>query len=268
MITLPWGAWAAVAAGGALLLWRPDPTWLARHRLGVVGSPVWPRRVALAVGLPAVPVVLGLVEAVAALIVVAVALGVAVFVTGQVRRDRRRAAARRSHERVTEVADALAAELRAGVVPMRALTAAAADLEVVDLAAQVAALGGDVPEALRTAAGQPGCQALADLAAAWHVSESCGAPLADVVDRVARGHRFESTLIDEVRAGIEPARATGRLLAVLPLFGLVLGSTMGADPVRVVTTTLPGAACLAVGVALACVGVRWIDATADRAERA
>jgi tight adherence protein B len=48
-------------------------------------------------------------------------------------------------------------------------------------------------------------------------------------------------------------------MAVLPVLGLSLGAGMGADPVQVLTGTVVGAFCLAGGLALACVGVAWVD---------
>jgi tight adherence protein B len=56
-----------------------------------------------------------------------------------------------------------------------------------------------------------------------------------------------------------PARATARLMAFLPLIGIVLGTTLGADPIRVLTGTTIGVACWGSGLALACVGVWWIE---------
>ncbi|MFT4298765.1 MAG: type II secretion system protein [Aeromicrobium sp.] len=267
LAAVPWAAWASLAAGCWVTLLRPEPAWLVRHRLGgPCGTIRWPLLVVALAVAPVLPVALRLVEGVAALIVVATGAAVAAFSVSQVRRSHRRTQARRCHREVAEIVDVLAAELRAGVLPHQGLATVAADLDLVVPAARAAAAGGDVPEVLRSVARAPGCAGLAAVAAAWQVSEECGAPLSAVLDRVARAQRFETELSDEVSASLEPARATGRLLAVLPVFGLLLGAGLGSDPVRVVTTTLPGALCLAAGALLACLGVRWIDATADRAE--
>ncbi|MCK5891541.1 type II secretion system protein [Aeromicrobium sp.] len=267
MIALPFSTWAAVATGCTVLLARPDPGWVAAHRLRVAAPVRWPARLLLAVGVPAVATLPPLVHGAAALVVVATACGVAVFARRELRRGRQREQVRAAVREVTELVDALAAEMRAGVLPHRALNTVAVDHPLLAPAAQVAGLGGDTSDALRAAAGGPGRSGLDALAGAWHVSETCGAPLAEVLDRVARALRFETELGEEVRSTVEPARATGRLLAVLPLLGLFLGAGLGADPVHVVTATLPGALSLAAGTALACAGVRWIETTADRAER-
>ncbi|MEG9224993.1 type II secretion system F family protein [Aeromicrobium sp. Sec7.5] len=267
MSAVPFAAWAAVAAGCALLLARPDPRWVASHRLPDSALARWPPRLFLVVLVPGVAGLLPLLDGVAVLLVLVTALGVAVFASRELRRGRHRQEVRVAVQEVTELVDALAAEMRAGVLPHRALATVAVDHPLLAPAAQVAELGGDTADALRVAADVPGRSGLDALAGAWHVSEACGAPLAEVLDRVARGLRFETELADDVRSTVEPARATGRLLAALPLLGLFLGAGLGADPVEVITSTLPGAASVAAGTALACAGVRWIDATADRAER-
>jgi tight adherence protein B len=51
--------------------------------------------------------------------------------------------------------------------------------------------------------------------------------------------------------------ATARTVLVMPGAGLLLAACLGFDPLRVLTTTVPGAACLAVGTALVAVGWRW-----------
>lgn len=267
MITLPFSTWAAVAVGCALLLVRPDPRWVAAHRLAGSVPARWLPRLVLAVAVPGAVALLPLLDGPAALIVLGTALGVAAFARRELRRGRQREAVRVAVREVTQLVDALAAEMRAGVLPHRALATIAVDHPLLAPAAQVAELGGDTADALRLAADGPGRAGLDAVAGAWHVSETCGAPLADVLDRVARGLRFETELGDEVRSTVEPARATGRLLAVLPLLGLFLGAGLGADPVHVVTATLPGALSVAAGTVLACAGVRWIETTADRSER-
>lgn len=71
----------------------------------------------------------------------------------------------------------------------------------------------------------------------------------------------------EVQSGVAPARATGRLMAMLPVVGLALGSGMGSDPVALLTGTVPGGLCLAAGSACACAGVAWVNRIAATAER-
>ena len=261
MIWLTWGA--AVSTATALLLARPPATWVVRIRLGDRLARDHPR-------VPKRPLLLGLVVmagvavAVAAsglsVVIVALTLGGAgLFALRQVRLSRARATAVSTRAQTGAVLDLLAAELRSGILPGHALAAVADDLPVLRPAATAAAHGGDVVSALRAASSAPGAGALADLAGAWHIADRAGAPLADVLDRVAAAVRGDADVDREVQAEAAPARATGRLMAVLPVFGLALGAGMGADPVHVLTGTVLGATCLAAGLALACAGMAWVD---------
>jgi len=200
------------------------------------------------------------------LVVVAVAVGVAAFGLRQWRRAVRR---RRLGDRRRQVAEAIglmSAELRAGILPQRALQGLAPEFPFLTAAARAADLGGDVPAALRAAADESGAELLAELSGAWLVAERAGAPLSRVLDRLEETARGELEIEREVESGLAPARATGRLMAVLPVFGLALGSGMGGDPVAVLTGTYPGVLCLAAGCALACVGVAWVERIASSAE--
>ncbi len=192
-------------------------------------------------------------------IVLATMLGTALFVLRQIRAARSRSASLCTRSQTIAAIDLLAAELRAGILPGHALLALADDAPSLRPAAVAATHGGDVVTAFRSASTHPGAGALADLAGAWHVAERAGAPLAQVLDRVATSARDDAEIDREVQAEAAPARATGRLMAVLPVLGLSLGAGMGADPVHVLTGTVVGASCLAGGVALACAGVVWVD---------
>jgi len=58
--------------------------------------------------------------------------------------------------------------------------------------------------------------------------------------------------------------ATARLLAVLPLGVLLLGSGLGGDPIGFLLGTTPGLVCLCAGVALEYLGLRWLARIGDR----
>jgi tight adherence protein B len=55
-------------------------------------------------------------------------------------------------------------------------------------------------------------------------------------------------------------------MALLPVFGLTLGTVLGAHPVHVLFATWPGVACLGVGLGLSCTGVWWIERIVTKAE--
>lgn len=177
------------------------------------------------------------------------------------RRDRlhRRAAVR-------EACEAIAAELRAGRSPTRALEAATSVLPDLASVASVSRMGGDISTALR-AVDAPGSAPLAKLAVAWSVAADAGAGLATVVDRVANDLRAEEELRAEVTSQLAGARASARMLAALPLLGPLLGVGAGSSPVGFLLASPSGLACLVSGCALAGVGLLWVERLARGAER-
>jgi tight adherence protein B len=261
---------AAVFASSATLLWRPPGRWVAQHRLALDPVRRPPSRPAIAIGASiAIVVAAGHVGVSGPHVVLVVTIaGVGVFGLRQWRAGRRRERLRERRRLVSEAIGLMSAELRAGILPQRVLTGLAREFDFFGPASRAAELGGDVAAALRTAADEIGAELLDDLAGAWLVAERAGAPLARVLDRLeetARGD-LDIDIEREVEAGLAPARATGRLMAVLPVFGLALGSGMGGDPVTILTGTLPGVLCLAAGCGLACVGVAWVERIAASAE--
>lgn len=256
---------AAVAAVVAVLLWRPPGRWILRHRLGRPPVEVSRSLVAWSIAVVVGVSVAGQVRG-PRLVLAATVVGVAVFAARQLGRSRRQELVRRRRAEVAEVLALMAAELRSGLLPAQTLTGLADDFVFLAPAARSAGLGGDVPAALRDAAAVPGRESLLEVAAAWQVAERAGAPVAVVLGRLEDAVRDRREIEREVQAGVGPARATGRLMAVLPVVGLGLGSGMGGDPVAVLTGTWIGVACLAAGCALACLGVAWVEQIATATE--
>nr|WP_308072495.1 type II secretion system F family protein [Streptomyces bambusae] len=181
---------------------------------------------------------------------------------------RRRAAQAQRRERAAEVVAVCAAvvgELRAGLQPGQALTAAVREsadgrggpgpADAALLAA--AAFGGDVPAALRQAAAEPGAAGLAGLAACWRVSVDGGAGLAAGLDRLERALRAERDQRESLRAQLAGARSTAAVLALLPVVALLIGTALGAGPLKVLFHTPLGLGCLAAGLLLEGLGVAW-----------
>jgi tight adherence protein B len=177
-------------------------------------------------------------------------------------RARRREAETRA-ERVLEACELLAADVAAGQPPARSLTAAAASWPELGPVAQAAALGGDVPAALREAAKRPGAAELRLVAAAWAVSHRTGAGLADALDRVAGTVRADRATRRVVAGELASARATARMMAALPLLVLVLGAGGGASPWGFLLGTPAGVLCLGAGLGLGALGLWWIERIAD-----
>ncbi|MGW4876583.1 type II secretion system F family protein [Streptomyces sp. NPDC004262] len=166
----------------------------------------------------------------------------------------------------------LAGELRAGRQPGEALLRAARDSgglgEARAAVVAAARFGGDVPSALVTAARRPGADGLLGLAACWRVAVDQGAGLAAGLGRLETALRAERDQRADLRAQLSGARATVVLLAALPALGLLLGSAMGADPLRVLLRTGAGLGCLAAGAVFEGAGMWWAARIVRGAEAA
>lgn len=176
---------------------------------------------------------------------------------------RRRGAARTAEEHLLEACELIAADLRAGLTPETALARAATDWPALAPVAAAADLGVDVPGAFRVAAAGPGQRDLLLVAGAWQVSQRSGSALAAGMTRVAGRLRQARSSRAIVRSELASARATARLLAVLPFLSLAMGSGVGGDPVRFLVGTPWGFGCLASGLLLDLVGLWWIDRLAE-----
>lgn len=155
---------------------------------------------------------------------------------------RRRAARRRSEAvvRALDATAALAGDLRAGAAPAGALRAAQSGLS------PAAASGGVEVERLGRR-----------VAAACTVSEATGAPLADLLDRLALDAWARDRIRQAATAQAAGVAATAWLLAALPLAGIGVGYGMGADPLRVLLHTPTGAGCALLALALQVAGLAW-----------
>ncbi|MFF7230766.1 type II secretion system F family protein [Streptomyces sioyaensis] len=183
---------------------------------------------------------------------------------GAVRARDRRAAA------VITLCAAVAGELRAGRQPAQALLAAGTPgLGAAGSAVTAAArYGGDVPQALRAAARLPGAEGLTGMAACWQVAVEGGVGLASGLERIAAGLSAQRDQRDELRAQLAGPRATALMLALLPVGGLLMGSALGADPLRVLLHTPAGWGCLVIGGLLEWGGVAWTARIVAAAEGA
>lgn len=165
-----------------------------------------------------------------------------------------------------ELCDALAAELDGGLPAVTALERSCASWPELASVVSAARLGDDVGAALRRCSQLPGAEGLRAVGAAWDVASRSGAALAVVLSRVATGLRNDQESRAEVAAALGPPRATAKMLAVLPVFGIGLGFSMGADPLRFLLHTGAGVVCLSAGAALALLGVWWVERLAAAAE--
>jgi tight adherence protein B len=173
-------------------------------------------------------------------------------------------AADRRCRALVESLGALAAELRAGRPLVEATVAAVdgcPDPELADALGPVLRLGRPPPGPV---ADEP-TRALARVAAAVRLSTSTGCSLAAVVIAVEDDLRARLHAEQELRSAVAGPRASATVLAGLPVLGLLMGSGVGADPWRVLTTTGTGTVLLVLGVGLELTGLAWSARLARRA---
>jgi tight adherence protein B len=171
---------------------------------------------------------------------------------------RSRAAARRAGE-VARACDLLGSLVAIGHIPATALRIAAEDAPVLAPVAAAQRVGAEVPAALRVAGVPPGAHGLVRLAQAWEVGERTGAPMGQALAAVAEAVRRDHAIEEVVATELAGPRASGQVLAVLPVLGLATGFAMGGEPLAFFTTGIVGPGCLVAGTALACLGVVWTD---------
>jgi tight adherence protein B len=249
---------AALLAAVALALWLPT------HALPATTPPHAAMKGALAAaGVVALVLWLPADWLVPALLAAAAAIG------GRELWSRRtaRAAADARSLRVLETCEQLAAELTAGQPPGAALVRAAEDWPDLAPVAAAHAVGADVPDALRALATTPGAEDLRLLGAAWQVAHRTGQGLAGAVDRVARDLVAARSTRCVVDGELASARSTARLVAVLPVAALAMGSGVGGDPLDFLLHSPAGWACLAAGLAFGLAGLAWIEALARDVDR-
>ncbi|MFB4352842.1 type II secretion system F family protein [Microbacterium sp. LS_15] len=96
-----------------------------------------------------------------------------------------------------------------------------------------------------------------DLAAAWEVATTVGAPLAEVLRMIADTLRDAAAAADDVRIALAEPAGTARLLLWMPFAGLVLGFALGFDTLGIVATNTVGAGCVVAGLALVLAARAW-----------
>lgn len=262
-----------VIAAGAVLTWPGQtPTrrlhdLFGRRRRAFRRSRTWRR---------ALPAMAG-VAVLGALLVFGLGVAVALAVAGLTGRSlwlvhQRQRNQLSSAEAMTDAVQAMVAELRSGAHPVVAAESAAKDAReparsVLTSVAATARLGGDPAPALDRSALEHSelAPVLRPLGHAWALAQRHGLPLADVLDAVCRDVTGRVRFAHRVHARMAGPRASGTVLAVLPLLGVLLGTGMGADPLRVLFTGSLGQFLLAVGTSLICVGLYWINRLTSRA---
>ena len=254
------GLACASFATACVLWWPADPS--GRAAAWLTGPATSKRRVVSAGSLLPLLVAAGVIVATAVvtpqalvwLVPALVCVCTVGWLVGQARTEHSR---REAADEVVQACQAVAAQLRVGDVPARALARVAADSPLLQPVAATQAIGGDVPAALRAVAGSPGCHGLSGLARSWQLCQVTGAPIADAANRVADGLRSDAAAERLVEAELAAPRASGRMLAALPALGIALGYVSGGDPIAFLSGTWVGQLCLAAAVCLVCAGLVW-----------
>lgn len=262
----------AVLAGGALacavLMWcQPDGDRRLRNLLNERSHHRGPgRTVLVAAGTVALVVAVVLVAPglLAWIVIVAVIGSTLAWVTRQHLYSSRAA---RQAAQIAQACQVIAAQLRIGRTPTQALDTAAQDCNVLAGCVSAQQIGADVADVLLELSTRPGCAGLANLSRAWRLCERTGGPLSPTTRRVADAISAERQLQSEIAAELAVPRATGKLLAMLPVVGVAMGFMAGGDPLSFLVSTLPGRACLAGAVLFACAGLLWTELIASRAVR-
>jgi tight adherence protein B len=258
---------AVAATGVAVVLAGVSVALLVPGRLGLPEEDEGARRVSPAlVPLVVAAVLLSLWSWLSTQQLVLVALlSVAALGVGRVVQRRRRArAAERRSEQVLAVCDAMASDLAAGQPPLRSLDRAAEEWPEFAPVAVAGRMGADVPAVLRELGTRPGARQLRTLAATWQVAHETGAGLASAIAQAAEAIRADRRTARLVASELAAAHATARMLAVLPLGVLLLGSGIGGDPVGFLVGSTAGLVCLALGLGLSFTGLFWLERIADR----
>lgn len=136
---------------------------------------------------------------------------------------------------------------------------------------QPGAVADGVPPALarlvtHCAADPAASAAVRTVVAASRLTHTLGSPLAEVLDRCAVTVTEAEQARDARRVALAGPRSTARILAGLPLLGLLLGAGLGADPLGSATDGGWGTVSVLTGLLLLVAGRRWTTALVTAAE--
>lgn len=178
-------------------------------------------------------------------------------------RPRRRAVADGGADAATSV-QTLAVLLQAGAVPLVAWRhlAETGDAHAAAVVARAEA-GTPLTAAIEAEGG-----AWLDLAAAWEIAMTVGAPLAEVLRMIAETLRDAASAADDVRIALAEPAGTARLLLLMPFAGLLLGFALGFDTVGVMVGNPIGTACVVLGLLLMLAARMWTGRLLERAKPA
>jgi tight adherence protein B len=175
-------------------------------------------------------------------------------------------------DQVAAIADRLSTLLAAGLPPPTAwghLLRTEPGSAPLAAAAGGSASGAPIAEALAAAApGGSAGRAWRAIATGVALAERTGAPLADVLGRLAACLRDMAASERDVTAALTGPQLSSRLVLALPAVGIAFGFALGFDPLGVLLGTPVGLACAAAGGALFGLGILWTRRLVRRARSA
>lgn len=116
-----------------------------------------------------------------------------------------------------------------------------------------------LPDAIRSAlAGGADAEAWAGVATAWDVASQAGAPLAATLREYAGALRVRAAVERDISLALAGPRSTARIVLALPALGILFGTALGFDSLRILVTTPAGIGCLVTGLALITAALAWI----------
>lgn len=180
---------------------------------------------------------------------------------------RRHVRAEQQRQQIARFAIALADELSAGLPASTALSRAAAECAHVPHTSAAVAGGGDVAEALLADAYHTGSVTLRGLSAAWQVASGSGAGLARACRSLGTAALQRERIRRDLAGHLAGPRSTARILAVLPVVGLFLGSGFGGSPLTWLVGTPVGIVVLTAGLVLEILGLLWVRRLVRRVEQ-
>lgn len=182
-----------------------------------------------------------------------------------------RTSARRKRPSSSDSMTALAAfssEIRVGTSPRAALRLALNTTPGLCPTVLVAlADDGDVAAALRHDAQRQQLPEWNALATVWQLSDERGVSIRPAADQLLTYVKQVVATRHLVAAELAEAMSTMRVLALLPVAGIVLGMVLGANPLGWLLTTTLGQVALLLAVGFEVVGWLWVRAIARRVVR-
>jgi len=188
------------------------------------------------------------------------------LIDGLIRRRQRFPSAQ---EKLAVALRTLSAELRAGCAPTEALRRAGGTPPLWPRALAAAHFGEPVDAGLLEDArtNLEISQQLRQLAACWSVGVVRGSSLAVSVERLALSIRAQQELRATLRSELSAPRATSRMLALLPVIGILMSYLLGANPIAWFLGSAAGLAVFATAVVLTVVGSVWTRRIVNQVER-